>query len=121
MLGGQPSPRGFLSRVIGHAKVLPVYLMEQCWHQLLHSDNFLQVTLDQSTQLLLLCPPIGFSTGYPPPIGPMMMSLDFLLRPHLLWVSHPIRAVPAHMPFNACAMQAGWITSSFIPHSASEG
>ena len=68
---------------------------------------FLQVMLGQFTQLLLLCPPMGFSKGYPSPIGPMMTSLHFLLRHCLLWVSQPIRAVPAQMPFCACTMHLG--------------
>ena len=29
MLGDQPSPSGFLGRIIGHAKALPVYLEEE--------------------------------------------------------------------------------------------
>ena len=29
MLGGQPSPSGFLGRVIAHAEALPVYLEEE--------------------------------------------------------------------------------------------
>ena len=36
--------------------------MEEGWCQVLHPDNFLQVMHDQFTQLLLLCPPMGFST-----------------------------------------------------------
>ena len=84
-------------------------------------SNFLQVMLDQFTQLLLLCPPMGSSKGYPPPIGPMMTSLHFLLRLCLLWVSQPIRVAPAQMPFCACAMHLDGFTPSFISLSASEG
>ena len=65
ILGCQPSPHGFLSHIIGHTEALPVYLLEEGRCQLLHPDDFLQVMLDRFTQLLLLCPPIGFSTGIP--------------------------------------------------------
>ena len=65
MLGSQPSPRGFLGHIIGHAEAFPVYLKEEGWCQLLHLDNFLQVMLDQFTQLLLLCPLSGLFHGIP--------------------------------------------------------
>ena len=65
MLGSQPLPRGFLSHVIGHAKVLPVYLMEEGSHQLLHPDNFLQVMHDQFTQLPSFMPSHGLFHGIP--------------------------------------------------------
>ena len=113
-------PHGFLSHVKGHTKVLPVYLMEEGWYQALHPDYFLQVMHDGFTQLLLLCPPMGFFTGYPPPIGPVMTSLHFLPRPCLLWLSHPIRDVPAQTPLCTCAMHPGQITPAFIPVSAFE-
>ena len=32
MLGGQPSPHGFLGRIIGHAEAFPIYLKEEGWH-----------------------------------------------------------------------------------------
>ena len=124
MLGGQPLPHGFLSHVICYAKALPVYLLEEGWCQLLHPNNFFfcRLCLTDFTHFLLLCPPVGFSVGYPPPIGSMMMSLYFLLRPHLLWVSHPIRAGSRpDMPFCACAMHSGQITLSFISLPAFEG
>ena len=63
MLGGQPSPIGFLGHVIGHTEAVLVYLQKQSWHQLLHLI-FLQVMLHRSTQHLLLYPPMGFSKGY---------------------------------------------------------
>ena len=36
VLGGQPSPCGFLGHVVGHAKVFPVYFEEEGWCKLLH-------------------------------------------------------------------------------------
>ena len=69
MLGSEPAPGVFLSRVIGHAKMLPVYLMEEGWCQAVHLNFFVQVMHDKFTQLLLLCPLVGFPRGYPLPIG----------------------------------------------------
>ena len=81
MLGGEPVPGGFLSRIIGHAKMLPVYLMEEGGCQAVHLNFFVQVMHDQFTQLLLLFPLMGFPGGYPLPIGLMMTSHCFLPRP----------------------------------------
>ena len=102
MLGG-----GFLSRVVGCTKALPVYLMEEGWCQDLHLDSFLQVMHDQFTQFLLLCPFMGFPQGYLLPIGPMMTSHRFLPRPRLLQVSHPINIVLTQTPFCACVIHLG--------------
>ena len=106
MLGGQPSPCGFLGHIIGHAWSIS-YISQGRGLVPTSPSNFLQVMLGRFTQLLLLCPPVGFSKGYPPPIGPMMTSLHFLPRLRLLWVSQPIRAAPTQMPFCACAMHSG--------------
>ena len=105
MLGGQPLPHRFLGCIIGHAKAFPVYLEEEGWHQLLHLTFAGYARL--ITQLLLLCPLVGFPKGYPPPIGPLVTSLHFLPRLCLPWVSQPIRAVPTQMPFCTCAMHLG--------------
>ena len=109
MLGGEPAPGGFLSRIIGRAKTLLVYLMEEGGHQAVHLDScfFLQVMHDRSTQFHLLCPPMGFPKGYPLPIGPMMTSHHFLPRPRLLQVSHPISNVLSQTLLCACALHRG--------------
>ena len=72
--------------------------------------------LHRFTQHLLLCPPVGFSKGY----HLSYWSIDdVILLPaealHLIWVSQPIRAVPAQMPFCACPMHlSGLLRPSFL-------
>ena len=76
VLSGQPSPRGFLGRIIGRAEALPVYLEEEGWRELLHRNSCRLCLPDYSAPPFM--PPVGFSKGYPFPIGSVMMSLHFL-------------------------------------------
>ena len=106
MLGSQPSPCGFLGHVIGCAKAFPVYLEEEGWCQLLHLTFCRLCLTDYSA------PPFMPSRGFFPkdtllPIGPYGDVTPLPAEAPPPQVSQPIRAVPAQMPFCACAMHSG--------------
>ena len=67
MLGGEPAPGGFLSHIVGHAKMLPLYIMEEGGCQALHLDFFLQVMHDLIYSAPPFMPSHGFSLGIPSP------------------------------------------------------
>ena len=77
VLSSQPSPHGFLGHVIGHAKVLPVYLEEEGWCELLHR-NFCRLCL----------------TDYSAP--PFMPRCGLFQRiPFSYWFSDDVTPLPA--------------------------
>ena len=100
VLGGEPVPGGFLGGIVGYAKALLLYFVKEGCYQALHLE-FLQVMHDWFTQFFLLCPPMGFSRGYPLPIGQWWWWCHAVSSRGscLLQMSHPISDVPAPRHF----------------------
>ena len=103
MLGHEPMPGGLLSHIIGHAKALPVYLVEEGWCQVLHFCRLCMTDLLSSSFYALPWVFPGIPSSYwpnddviplppeaPPPLGESSIS-DILTQ----------------MPFCICSIHLG--------------